>query len=44
MLLSCHQNVGQNQDLKIANISCKCVTVQIFENDNNKPKFDSGGN
>jgi hypothetical protein len=25
-------------------IVCKCVTVQIFEDDCNKSKFDSGGN
>jgi hypothetical protein len=37
MLLSRHQNVGQNQDIK-------CVTVQIFGDDIDKPKFDSGGN
>jgi hypothetical protein len=33
MLLSRHQNVGQNR-----------VTVQIFGDDSNKSKFDSGGN
>jgi hypothetical protein len=45
MLLSCHQNVGQNQDIKIANrLFEKCVTVQIFVTDSNKSKFDSGGN
>jgi hypothetical protein len=43
MLLSCHQNVGQNRDIKIANKSFECVTVQIFWNDSNKSKFDSGG-
>jgi hypothetical protein len=44
MLLSRHQNAGQNRDIKIANIVRKCVTVQIFGNDSNKSKFDSGGN
>jgi hypothetical protein len=35
MLLSRHENVGQNRDIKIASRSFeKCV----------KPKFDSGGN
>jgi hypothetical protein len=34
MLLSRHQNVGQNRD----------ITVQIFGDDCNKSKFDSGGN
>jgi hypothetical protein len=42
MLLSRHQTVGQNREIKIANR--KCVTVQIFGDDSNKPKFDSGGN
>jgi hypothetical protein len=42
MLLSRHQNVGQNRDIKIANR--KCATVQIFGDDSNKSKFDSGGN
>jgi hypothetical protein len=40
MLLPHHQNAGQNQDIKIAN----CVTVQIFANDGNILKCDSGGN
>jgi hypothetical protein len=45
MLLSRHQNVGQNRDIKIANkILWKCVTVQIFGGDSNTSKFDSGGN
>jgi hypothetical protein len=31
MLLSRHQNAGQNRDIKIANqIVRKCITVQIF--------------
>jgi hypothetical protein len=40
MLLSRHQNVGQNRDIKIANRSFENVS-QI---NSNKPKFDSGGN
>jgi hypothetical protein len=44
MLLSRHQNVGQNRDIKIANRSFENVSVQIFGDDSNKPKFDSGGN
>jgi hypothetical protein len=35
MLLYHHQNAGQNHDI---------MTVQIFGNDGNKSKFDSGGN
>jgi hypothetical protein len=41
MLLSRHQNVGQNQDIKIANKLFENVTVQIFGDDSNKSKFDS---
>jgi hypothetical protein len=46
MLLSRHQNVGQNRDIKIANRSFEdvSVTVQIFGDDSNKSKFESGGN
>jgi hypothetical protein len=44
MLLSRHQNVGQNQELKIANRSFENVTVQIFGDNSNKSKFDSRGN
>jgi hypothetical protein len=36
MLLSHHQNAGQDNDIKL--------TVQIFGNNSNKSKFDSGGN
>jgi hypothetical protein len=37
MLLSCHQNVGQNQDIKVANRSFgNASTVQIFGDDSNK--------
>jgi hypothetical protein len=45
MLLSRHQNVGRNRDLKNnKQIVWKCVTVQMFGDDSNKLKFDSGGN
>jgi hypothetical protein len=45
MLLSCHQNVGQNWDVKIANRSFENVSpFKIFGDDCNKSKFDSGGN
>jgi hypothetical protein len=44
MLLSRHQNVGQNRNIKIANRSFENVTVHIFADDSNKSKFDSGGN
>jgi hypothetical protein len=42
MLLSRHQNVATHKNHK--QIVCKCITVQIFGNDSNKSKFDSGGN
>jgi uncharacterized protein (UPF0335 family) len=42
MLLSHHQNVGQNRDIKIANRSFG--NVSHFSNNSNKSKFDSGGN
>jgi hypothetical protein len=44
MLLSHHQNAGQNWDIEIANSSLEIVTVQIFGNNTNKSKFDSGVN
>jgi hypothetical protein len=44
MLLSPQQNVGQNQDIKIANRSFETVTVQIFGDNSNKSKFDLRGN
>jgi hypothetical protein len=44
MLLSHHQNVSQNRDIKIANRLFENVTVQIFGDDTNKSKSDSGGN
>jgi hypothetical protein len=43
MLLSCQQNVVQNRDMKIANRSFENVSqVQIFGDDSNKSKFESG--
>jgi hypothetical protein len=43
MLLSCHQNAGQNWDIIITtNTVWKCVTFQLFGNNCNKSKFDSG--
>jgi hypothetical protein len=44
MLLSRHQNAGQNWDIEIADRSFENVTVQIFGDNSNKSKFDSGGN
>jgi hypothetical protein len=45
VLLSRHQNAGQNQDIKAANRWFeKKITVQILGEDSNKSKFDSGGN
>jgi hypothetical protein len=44
MLLSRHQNSGQNHDMQIADMFWKCGTVQIFGNDYNKSKPDSGRN
>jgi hypothetical protein len=44
MLLSHHQNVGQNWDIKIANRLFENVSVHIFGEDSNKSKFHSGGN
>jgi hypothetical protein len=45
MLLSFHQNAGQNQDIKHSKqIVAERVTVQIFRNNSNKSKFDSGRN
>jgi hypothetical protein len=43
-LISRHQNVGQNRDIKIANRSFENVSVQIFGDDCNKSNFDLGGN
>jgi hypothetical protein len=42
MLLSRHQNAGQNHDIKMANR--ERGTVLVFGNDYNKSKPDSGGN
>jgi hypothetical protein len=40
MLLSRHQNAGQNHGLKAANGSFeKCVIFQIFGNDREESKF-----
>jgi orotate phosphoribosyltransferase-like protein len=49
MLLSGHQNVDGNQDIKIANRSFGNVSQfkylwQIFVDDSNRSKFDSGRN
>jgi hypothetical protein len=44
MLLSRHQNVGQNRDIKIANRSFRNVSQFKYGDDSNKSKFDSGGN
>jgi hypothetical protein len=41
MLMSRHQTAGQNHDIEIGN---RCGTVQIFGNDYNKSKPDSGRN
>jgi hypothetical protein len=43
MLISRHQNVGQNWDIKIAYRPFENVS-QFNSNNSNKPKFDSGGN
>jgi hypothetical protein len=44
MLLPRHQNVGQNQDIKIAKQILKMCQSSNIRNDSNKSKFDSGGN
>jgi hypothetical protein len=45
MLLSRHQNVGQNQDIKIANRSSENVSqFKYLGTTVTKSKFDSGGN
>jgi hypothetical protein len=44
MLLSRPQNAGQNDDNDILQMIWKCGQFQIFGNDSNKTKFDSGGN
>jgi hypothetical protein len=43
MLLSCHQNVGQNWYIKITLFE-KCITVHIFGDDSKKSRFGSRGN
>jgi hypothetical protein len=45
MFVSQDQNADQNREIKNRkHIILKCVTVQVFGNDSNKSKFDSGGN
>jgi hypothetical protein len=45
MLLSRHQNVAQNRDIKIANRKFENVSqFKYLGDDCNKSKFDSGGN
>jgi hypothetical protein len=44
MLVSRDQNAGQNREIKIENRSFENVSVQVFGNDSNKSKSDSGGN
>jgi hypothetical protein len=39
VLLSHHQNAGQNYDMKIENRYAKCGKVQVFENNSNKICF-----
>jgi hypothetical protein len=41
MLLSRHQNVGQNRDVKRANRSFENVSVQMFKDDSKKKNFGS---
>jgi hypothetical protein len=41
MLMSCHQNAGQNHNIKVANRSSKNVAeLKKFGNGSNKSKFD----
>jgi hypothetical protein len=42
MLLSRHQNAGQNYNVKIHDRSFE--NVAVFGNDSNKSKFNTGGN
>jgi hypothetical protein len=45
VLLSRHQNAGQNHDVNIANTSFENMAqLKIFGNDYNKSKPDAGGN
>jgi hypothetical protein len=39
MLLSRHQNVGRNQDIKIENIVWKFFTIQMFGDDSKNQNF-----
>jgi hypothetical protein len=41
MLMPCHQNAGQNDDIKIDNIFFECGKVQVFGSNNNKSKIYS---
>jgi hypothetical protein len=42
MLVSHDNTGGQNQNIKIGNRSFENVSVQVFGNNSNKSKFDSG--
>jgi hypothetical protein len=44
MLLSHHQNAGQNHDIKIGNRCFENVAQFRYLGMTPKPKFDSGGN
>jgi hypothetical protein len=44
MLLSRHQNAGQNHDIKIANISLENVAQLKYLRTTATSKFDSAGN
>jgi hypothetical protein len=44
MLLSPHQNRSKSGHKNRKQIVWKCVTFQIFGEDSNKSKFDTGGN
>jgi hypothetical protein len=45
VLMSCHQNAGQNRDVKLENKSFANVLLfRIFRNNDNTSKFDSEGN
>jgi hypothetical protein len=44
MLLSRHQNIGKTGHKNSKQIIWKCITVEIFGNNSNKSKFDSGRN
>jgi hypothetical protein len=44
MLVSRHQNAGQNRDIKTPNALFENVSVQILGNNSNKSKFHLGEN